>query len=46
MYRGVDELHREKLIQLKTTEMANSDLNKYYHALDRLERMWTDYMCI
>ncbi|KAL9988028.1 hypothetical protein ACROYT_G002425 [Oculina patagonica] len=35
LYREADEKHRQKVIALKTTEMANSDLEKYYKALDR-----------
>lgn len=34
-YKDIDERHRDCLINLKTTEMASSDLNKYYGALDR-----------
>jgi hypothetical protein len=33
--RGVDEKHRDCFVKLRTTEMASSDLNKYYGALDR-----------
>ncbi len=35
MLKNVDERHRDCLVKLKTTEMAASDLNKYYGALDR-----------
>eukprot|EP00039_Didymoeca_costata_P013190 m.196622 g.196622 ORF g.196622 m.196622 type:complete len:1323 (+) comp15701_c0_seq1:273-4241(+) len=39
-YANAEEEHRKTLIELKTTEMANSDLNKYALAL---ERAVTDY---
>ncbi|XP_015757884.1 PREDICTED: DNA repair protein RAD50-like isoform X2 [Acropora digitifera] len=35
LYRNADEKHRHQVIDIKTTEMANSDLDKYYKALDR-----------
>lgn len=35
MYRNADEKHRQQVIAMKTTEMANADLDKYYKALDR-----------
>lgn len=35
LYRSADEKHRQQVIAMKTTEMANSDLDKYYKALDR-----------
>ncbi|XP_070557933.1 DNA repair protein RAD50.L-like [Ptychodera flava] len=35
MYRDAEEKHRDKMIKLRTTELANSDLDKYYKALDR-----------
>eukprot|EP00850_Spirogloea_muscicola_P018610 SM000172S03083 [mRNA] locus=s172:238718:247159:+ [translate_table: standard] len=34
-YKDIDRKYRTQLIQLKTTEMANRDLDKYYKALDR-----------
>jgi DNA repair protein RAD50 len=34
-YADVENRYRNQLIQLKTTEMANKDLDKYYHALDK-----------
>lgn len=34
-YKDVSERYRTQLIQLKTTEMANKDLDKYYNALDK-----------
>lgn len=34
-YKTVDEDHRAMLIKVKTTEMALSDLEKYYRALDK-----------
>ena len=35
MYSGAEAKHCEKLIEIKTTEMANNDLDKYYKALDQ-----------
>ncbi|XP_028394772.1 DNA repair protein RAD50-like [Dendronephthya gigantea] len=35
MFKDADSKHRNKLIEIKTTEMANDDLDKYYKALDR-----------
>lgn len=35
MYKNAEVQHREKLIELKTTQMANDDLEKYSNALDR-----------
>ena len=29
-YRDIDSRYRKQLIELKTTEMANSDLDKYH----------------
>lgn len=34
LYKGVDIRHSEKLIELRTTELANEDLNTYHAALD------------
>ncbi|EFJ34849.1 ATP-binding cassette transporter, subfamily I, member 4, SmABCI4 [Selaginella moellendorffii] len=34
-YKNIDKRYRAQLIQLKTMEMANKDLDKYYNALDR-----------
>lgn len=34
-YKDIDNRYRHQLIQLRTTEMANKDLDKYYSALDR-----------
>eukprot|EP00026_Physarum_polycephalum_P000773 Phypoly_transcript_00774.p1 GENE.Phypoly_transcript_00774~~Phypoly_transcript_00774.p1 ORF type:complete len:1313 (+),score=243.76 Phypoly_transcript_00774:90-4028(+) len=34
-YKTVEEEHRAMLIKVKTTEMALSDLEKYYRALDK-----------
>ncbi|CAH3151310.1 unnamed protein product [Porites evermanni] len=34
LYKNADEKHRQQIIALKTTEMANADLEKYYKALD------------
>eukprot|EP00742_Colponemidia_sp_Colp-10_P008951 GILJ01009725.1.p1 GENE.GILJ01009725.1~~GILJ01009725.1.p1 ORF type:complete len:1308 (+),score=257.68 GILJ01009725.1:108-3926(+) len=34
-YRNIDDRHRDKLIQYETTLMANSDLERYYQALDK-----------
>ncbi|XP_060561862.1 DNA repair protein RAD50-like isoform X1 [Ruditapes philippinarum] len=35
MYKGAEEKYRNKMIDLRTTELANGDLEKYYHALDK-----------
>ncbi|XAR48806.1 hypothetical protein NMG60_11031756 [Bertholletia excelsa] len=34
-YKDIDKRYFDQLIQLKTTEMANKDLDKYYSALDK-----------
>ncbi|KAL4230576.1 DNA repair protein rad50 [Mactra antiquata] len=34
-YKSAEEKHRDKMIDLRTTELANNDLEKYYHALDK-----------
>jgi len=34
-FKDVDERFRHATIELRTTEMANDDLNKYYNALDK-----------
>nr|GEU84341.1 DNA repair protein RAD50 [Tanacetum cinerariifolium] len=34
-YKDIDKRHFDQLLKLKTTEMANKDLNKYYTALDK-----------
>ncbi|KAI5081778.1 hypothetical protein GOP47_0001521 [Adiantum capillus-veneris] len=34
-YKDIEKRYCAQLIQLKTTEMANKDLDKYYNALDR-----------
>ncbi|MCO5576260.1 hypothetical protein L7F22_030069 [Adiantum nelumboides] len=34
-YKEIEKRYCAQLIQLKTTEMANKDLDKYYNALDR-----------
>ncbi|KAF9606048.1 hypothetical protein IFM89_022207 [Coptis chinensis] len=34
-YNDIDNRYFNQLIQLKTTEMANKDLDRYYHALDK-----------
>ncbi|KAG9136172.1 hypothetical protein Leryth_003783 [Lithospermum erythrorhizon] len=34
-YKDIDRRYFDQLIQLKTTEMANKDLDKYYNALDK-----------
>lgn len=34
MYKGAVEKYRDKMIVLRTTELASSDLEKYYKALD------------
>ena len=33
-FSEADQKHRKKMIEAKTTEMANQDLDKYYKALD------------
>ncbi|CAA0841677.1 DNA repair protein RAD50, partial [Striga hermonthica] len=33
-YKDIDKRYFDQLIQLKTTEMANKDLDRYYKALD------------
>ena len=35
VYKTVDEDYRKMLIELKTLEMAHSDLEKYFKALDK-----------
>ena len=35
MYARAETKHCENLIELKTTELAGQDLDKYYKALDR-----------
>lgn len=35
LYKNIDEQYRQMLIQVKTTEMANADLDRYHHALDK-----------
>lgn len=34
-FRNIDEEHRKLLIELKTTDMAHTDLDKYYKALEK-----------
>ncbi|XP_065862740.1 DNA repair protein RAD50 [Euphorbia lathyris] len=34
-YKDIDKRFFDQLIQLKTTEMANKDLDRYYNALDK-----------
>lgn len=34
-YKDIDKRYFDQLIQLKTTEMANKDLDRYYNALDK-----------
>ncbi|KAI7751951.1 hypothetical protein M8C21_008273 [Ambrosia artemisiifolia] len=34
-YKDIDKRYFDQLLKLKTTEMANKDLNKYYNALDK-----------
>ncbi|GAB4844066.1 DNA repair protein rad50 [Ancistrocladus abbreviatus] len=34
-YKDIDKRYVDQLIQLKTTEMANKDLDRYYNALDK-----------
>ncbi|KAF6170589.1 hypothetical protein GIB67_021461 [Kingdonia uniflora] len=41
-YNDIDKRYFNQLIQLKTTEMANKDLDRYYNALDKaLQRFHT-----
>ncbi|KAK7096680.1 DNA repair protein RAD50-like [Littorina saxatilis] len=35
LFRDAAKKHREKMIDLRTTELANNDLEKYYKAMDR-----------
>ena len=35
MFAGADDKYRKKMIEVKTTELANQDLDTYYKALDR-----------
>lgn len=35
MFRDADQKYRFKMIDLRTTELANGDLQKYYKAMDR-----------
>ncbi|CAK7328402.1 unnamed protein product [Dovyalis caffra] len=35
-YKDIDRRYFDQLIQLKTTEMANKDLDRYYNALDKI----------
>ncbi|CAI0437688.1 unnamed protein product [Linum tenue] len=34
-YKDIDKRYFDQLLQLKTTEMANKDLDRYYNALDK-----------
>ncbi|KAL9332842.1 hypothetical protein ACSQ67_002452 [Phaseolus vulgaris] len=34
-YKDIDKRYYDQLLQLKTTEMANKDLDRYYNALDK-----------
>eukprot|EP00899_Mesostigma_viride_P026980 jgi/Mesvir1/7467/Mv19232-RA.2 len=34
-FKNIDDRHKHQLIELKTTEMAIKDLDKYYNALDK-----------
>ncbi|CAI9117568.1 OLC1v1018973C1 [Oldenlandia corymbosa var. corymbosa] len=34
-YKDIDKRYFDQLVQLKTTEMANKDLDRYYSALDK-----------
>ncbi|GJP58937.1 hypothetical protein CLOP_g6708 [Closterium sp. NIES-67] len=34
-FRDIENRHRKQLIQLKTSELANRDIDKYYNALDK-----------
>lgn len=37
-YKNIEEDHRRKLIEHRTTEMAVTDLDKYWTALDKVRR--------
>ena len=39
-YNRIEERYREHLIMLKTTEMANSDLEKYHKVGEELVLRW------
>lgn len=34
-FRNIDDDHRKLLIELKTTDMAHTDLDKYHKALEK-----------
>ncbi|KAG6428369.1 hypothetical protein SASPL_112620 [Salvia splendens] len=38
-YRDIDKRYFDQLIQLKTTDMANKDLDRYYKALDNPKQL-------
>ncbi|KAG6431462.1 hypothetical protein SASPL_109541 [Salvia splendens] len=38
-YKDIDKRYFDQLIQLKTTEMANKDLDRYYKALDNPKQL-------
>ncbi|CAN0492077.1 unnamed protein product, partial [Hapterophycus canaliculatus] len=35
-YKNIEEKHRRKMIEHRTTEMAVTDLDKYWTALDKV----------
>ncbi len=39
IYKDIDDQFRQMLIKVKTTEMATSDLEKYYHALNKYAQL-------
>ena len=43
MYADADLKHCQKVIEMKTTELANQDLEKYYKALDRAIQALRDF---
>ena len=37
-YKNIEEKHRRKMIEHRTTEMAVTDLDKYWTALDKVDQ--------
>ena len=40
LYRDAAQKYKDKIIMLKTTELATGDLEKYYKALDKYVLCW------
>lgn len=40
-FRSIEQLYKNKLIELRTTEMANHDLDKYYQVRSELTSYWS-----